>query len=173
MVEDAAGLFLVDEMEHDAAEDGDRVCIVATGETYPERHLQWDDRPVSAVSWLPAPEDHDFPAAASYLSLLADDDEIAHLLTAWRSATAVHFKAKDILRAARLDLLPTDNPHVASDLRKIRHDVALSPVLLVRGSLTSGGALQIADGYHRVCASYHTDENTDIPCLLAATTARR
>jgi hypothetical protein len=27
--------------------------------------------------------------------------------------------------------------------------------------------LQIADGYHRVCASYLTDENTDIPCRLA------
>jgi len=26
--------------------------------------------------------------------------------------------------------------------------------------------LQIADGYHRVCASYHTDENTDIPVVL-------
>ena len=27
-------------------------------------------------------------------------------------------------------------------------------------------ALQIADGYHRVCASYHTDENTDIPVKI-------
>ena len=26
--------------------------------------------------------------------------------------------------------------------------------------------LQIADGYHRVCASYHTDENTDIPVKI-------
>lgn len=24
-----------------------------------------------------------------------------------------------------------------------------------------------ADGYHRVCASYWIDENTDIPCILA------
>jgi hypothetical protein len=31
--------------------------------------------------------------------------------------------------------------------------------------------MQIADGYHRVCASYHTDENTDIPVVLAV--ARR
>ena len=29
------------------------------------------------------------------------------------------------------------------------------------------GALQIADGYHRVCASYHLDENTDIPFRMA------
>ena len=41
-------------------------------------------------------------------------------------------------------------------------------MLLVRGDLALGLALQIADGYHRVCASYHTDENTDIPCRIAA-----
>ncbi|MDT5170284.1 MAG: hypothetical protein QOD02_3619, partial [Mycobacterium sp.] len=28
-------------------------------------------------------------------------------------------------------------------------------------------AMQIADGYHRVCASYYTDENTDIPVRIA------
>ena len=26
--------------------------------------------------------------------------------------------------------------------------------------------LTVADGYHRVCASYWIDENTDIPCIL-------
>jgi hypothetical protein len=36
----------------------------------------------------------------------------------------------------------------------------------VRGSATR--ALEIADGYHRVCASYVTDENTDIPCRLVS-----
>mgnify|MGYP001097097390 FL=1 len=43
----------------------------------------------------------------------------------------------------------------------------LSPVLLVRGDLLRGVPAQIADGYHRVCASYHLDENTDIPCRIA------
>ena len=52
--------------------------------------------------------------------------------------------------------------------KKIRKGIELSPVLLVRGDLASTRALQIADGYHRVCASYHVDENTDIPCRLAA-----
>ena len=37
----------------------------------------------------------------------------------------------------------------------------LSPVLLVRGT-----PLWVADGYHRVCASYHIDENTSIPCRI-------
>jgi hypothetical protein len=44
----------------------------------------------------------------------------------------------------------------------------LSPILAVRGDLMTGVQLQIADGYHRVCASYYTDENTDIPVVIAS-----
>jgi hypothetical protein len=71
-----------------------------------------------------------------------------------------------MLRASGLRLLPPDNPHVAADLAKVKNNKALSPVLLVRGDLTHAHPLQIADGYHRVCASYHLDENTDIPCRI-------
>ncbi|MGO9041166.1 MAG: hypothetical protein ACLQIK_05885, partial [Mycobacterium sp.] len=73
-----------------------------------------------------------------------------------------------ILRAAQLSLLPVDNPHVAADLAEIKKGQPLSPILLVRGDFATGVPLQVADGYHRVCASYHTDENTDIPVVLAA-----
>jgi hypothetical protein len=122
---------------------------------------------VPHVSWKTEPEDHDYPAAAAYLLLLAASDEVDALLALLRNALSQQWKAKDILRAAGLPLLPVDNPHVASDLHKIAEGKALSPVLLVRGDLSSGRPLQVADGYHRVCASYHTDENTDIPCRLA------
>jgi hypothetical protein len=57
---------------------------------------------------------------------------------------------------------------VAADLRKIEDGTPLSPILLVRGDLEAGTALEVADGYHRVCASYHTDENTQIPCRLTS-----
>ena len=120
-----------------------------------------------AVRWLDQPEDHDYPAAGAYLALLAPAADIAHLVAVLKAAPQVTFKAKDILRAAGLNLLAIDNPHVASDLRKIHAGKALSPILLVRGDLTTGVPVQVADGYHRVCASYHTDENTDIPCRLA------
>ena len=76
-------------------------------------------------------------------------------------------QAKDLLRASGLDLLPTDNAHVAADLAKVKRGESLSPVLLVRGEMRRGVPLTIADGYHRVCASYHLDENADIPCHLA------
>lgn len=118
-------------------------------------------------TWKSAPDDHDYPAAGQYLSLLADKERVKSLVKALRRAPQTVQKAKDILRAARLPLLPADNPHVASDLAKIKAGTALSPILLVRGDLLSGHPLQVADGYHRVCASFHTDENTEIPCRLA------
>jgi hypothetical protein len=120
------------------------------------------------VRWLEKPEAHDFPAAADYLDLLADPHMVKELTERLRVGVVVHRKAKDILRAARLPLLSQDNPHVADDLSKIKKKQALSPILLVRGDLNAGVPLQIADGYHRVCASYLTDENTDIPVILVS-----
>ncbi len=48
---------------------------------------------------------------------------------------------------------------------KVHDGVKLSPVLLVRGSL-GGWPLIVADGYHRICASHHLDENADVPCRI-------
>src|SRR5262249_8451998 len=125
---------------------------------------------VSTVSWKAQPEEHDYPAAASYLSLLAPDAHVETVVDRLRAAGISYFKAKAMLRASGLALLPVDNPHVAADLEKVKKGKALSPVLLVRGDLAGGMELHIADGYHRVCASYHTDENTDIPCRIVGLT---
>jgi hypothetical protein len=119
-----------------------------------------------AVTWLDQPEDHDYQAAADYLSMVAESGAVAKTVAALRTAKPVYRKAKDILRAARLTLLPGSNVHVATDLQKISNGKKLSPILLVRGDATR--ALEIADGYHRVCASYITEENTDIPCHLVS-----
>ncbi len=121
------------------------------------------------VLWKDEPDKHDYPAAAAYLSLLAAPDRVTALVAELEDGAATHQKAKDILRAAGLALLPVDNEHVAADLEKVRDETPLSPILLVRGDLDRGVPLQIADGYHRVCASYHVDENTDIPCRVAGT----
>lgn len=121
---------------------------------------------MAKVIWKDEPDEHDYPAATAYLSLLAPDQEVARLVAELQKAPVIRQKAKDILRAARLTLLPVENPHVCADLAKIDKDKPLSPVLLVGGDLATGRPLQIADGYHRVCASYHTDENTDVPCRL-------
>jgi hypothetical protein len=128
---------------------------------------------MASVKWLEKPVAQDFPAAADYLDLIADSATVKKLTKRLKAGTVVHKKAKDILRAARLSLLPVDNPHVAADLVKINKGDPLSPILLVRGDIVSGVPLQIADGYHRVCASYHTDENTDIPVVLATLNRKR
>lgn len=120
-----------------------------------------------SVKWLDEPEEHDYPAAAAYLTLLATPEDVKAIVKALRRAPVTVQKAKDILRASRLALLDESNAHVRSDLVKIHQGEKLSPILLVRGDVLSGTALQIADGYHRVCASYHTDENTDIPVKIA------
>lgn len=72
--------------------------------------------------------------------------------------------SRHILRASQLPLLGADKKYVSSDLRKAASGRALSPILLVRGD--GNHPLIIAYGYHRVCASYWVDENTDIPCVL-------
>ncbi|NQU36368.1 MAG: hypothetical protein HQ526_02070 [Actinobacteria bacterium] len=118
------------------------------------------------VKWSKEPAQHDYPAAASYLSLVAPHDEVDDLVSRLQAAPVTTHKAKDILRASGLRLLPMDDQHVLDDLRKIDQGVALSPVLLVRGQIVHGVPAQIADGYHRVCASYHLAENTDIPARI-------
>jgi hypothetical protein len=118
------------------------------------------------LHWLPQPEAHDYLAATSYLSLIMEPDLAAKVVHRLSQAEVVEFKAKDILRASRLPMLPADNHHVKSDLEKIEKKHALSPVLLVRGELTSGQDLALADGYHRVCAIEHLNEDLPIRCKI-------
>jgi hypothetical protein len=118
-------------------------------------------------NWKNEPDDHDYPAAEDYLSLLMPPDSAKRVVRRLRTAPVVTRKAKDLLRASRLRVLPPENLHVARDLQKVKAGKQLSPVLLVRGQLTSEVPLTIADGYHRICASYHLDEDADIPCRIA------
>jgi len=122
---------------------------------------------MAEVQWKTDPDAHDYPAASSYLTLLLQTADVAEVIAALQRAPIGTQKAKDILRAAALPLLPPDDVHVAADLGKVKHGQPLSPILLLRGRFAAGVALQIADGYHRVCASYHVNENTDIPCRIA------
>jgi hypothetical protein len=121
-------------------------------------------KPVPREHWKKEPEEHDFPAATDFLSLLFTETECAAIVDALRSASTVRRKAKDLLRAADLRLLPEQDAEVRKDLMKVAGGEPLSPVLLVRGR--AGSPLIVADGYHRICASYHLDEDTEIPCRL-------
>jgi hypothetical protein len=87
---------------------------------------------------------HDYPAATSHVSSITSTNQVNELI----------------------DQLLPDNLHVAVDLTKVKNNRPLSPLLMIREDLIHVRPLQITDGYHRVCASYHLDENIDIPCRI-------
>lgn len=113
---------------------------------------------MATVKWLEKPEEHDFPAAADYLALLAGPDTVAALTQQLRAGTVVHKKAKDILRAAQLSLLPTDNP----------------PIPLVRGGLRDRRAVAdrrrlppgVRELSHRREHWHSGDSGRMVKCLL-------
>jgi hypothetical protein len=116
------------------------------------------------VSWLDEPEEHDYPAAKSYLSLVYDEQKADDYVEKLKRAKVAVFKAKDIFRASGLSLLGISNGHVAKDRGKIESGKKLSPVLLVREPVN--GKVIIADGYHRLCAVYSYDEDAVVPCKI-------
>jgi hypothetical protein len=116
--------------------------------------------------WKDEPEAEDFPAAESYLSLLVGAEVAAKLAKALRKERSLkNYAAKDILRAAKLAMLSQQDSEVAADLNKVKAGDRLSPVLLVQGE-----PLWVADGYHRICASYYLDEKTEVPCRIVSRT---
>ena len=118
----------------------------------------------SEIKWLSAPEEHDYPAAKSYLDLLFDESLVNSYVEKLKHAPISYFKAKDIFRASALSLLGVSNVHVEKNQHKIDAAEALSPLLLVRDS--SHGKVIVADGYHRLCAIYSYDEDAIIPCKI-------
>ena len=121
---------------------------------------------MTRVRWKPEPDEHDYPAAEDYLQLLMTATEAATLTTALRKAAPTSKKSKDLLRAGGLATLDGHNVHVAKDLQKVHDDIALSPVLLIRGDARRGISLIVADGYHRICAVHLVDEDAEIPCRI-------
>lgn len=112
--------------------------------------------------WKEEPDEKDYPAALNYLSLLTDPREAKKIVKELKTSSRIdRFAAKDILRASGLPLLGADDHEVEKDLDKVKSGEKLSPVLLVRGT-----PLWVADGYHRICASYHLSEDEAIPCRI-------
>ncbi len=112
--------------------------------------------------FLADPEAHDFPAAQDFLELLYQPSVAKKKVAELKKAPTILKKVKDVFRASGLPLLPKDNIHVRKNLLKFSSKRKLSPILLVRGN----EKLIIADGYHRMCASYYLTEDLEIPCRL-------
>ena len=116
------------------------------------------------IKWLQKPEEHDYPAAYSYLSLIYSEPEVSQLVEKLKASLISEFKAKDIFRASGLSLLGVSNEHVEKDRDKINAGKSLAPILLVKDS--KNGKVIIADGYHRLCAVYTFNEDAVIPCKI-------
>jgi hypothetical protein len=122
--------------------------------------------PKDTEHWQREPDKHDFPSAKTYLSLIAELTLAEKLVRLLEHAPTSTYEVKDLLRASRLPLLEETNKHVAIDLDKVKRGQKLSPILLVRGRFVKGRDLVVADGYHRICASYWLNENSPIPCRI-------
>ena len=114
------------------------------------------------VRWLDEPEDKDFAAARSYLSLLIPEASLDATIERLRSATSGRWRATDILRATRLPLLTaSESTEVAEKIEKVRAKQPLSPILII--VLRPDVVAQIADGYHRTCTAFLVDEDALVP----------
>jgi len=116
------------------------------------------------IRWLDEPEEHNYPSAYSYLSLVYDEEDAKRLVKKLRDAPMTTFKSRDIFRASELSLLGISNAKVQRNHEKIENEKHLSPLLLVRQG--DGKKVIIADGYHRMCSVYHLDEDALIPCKI-------
>src|ERR1039457_2011304 len=123
------------------------------------------DRAMAGAKWLSEPGEKDYGAAHSYLSLLLAADLLREAMTLLREAPEGQWRAKDILRAARLPLLKgKQSGEVTEKLKQIASGTPISPILLIHDGR---GRLEIADGYHRACAAYIVDEDAQVPGRLA------
>jgi hypothetical protein len=120
------------------------------------------------IIWNERREEAHCAAAERYLSLLFSQLDVKALVHQLRRVPSEMYAAKDVLRASQTHLLDEDNSQVAKSLHDIKKGNPLSPVLLVRGNGALGVTVMIADGYHRICASWHWDEKCPIACCIAS-----
>ena len=69
------------------------------------------------IKWLPDAEDHDYPAAASYLGLVYDDAKVRDLLAGLKAAGIARFKANGANATREFDFSPAANARPAPPIR--------------------------------------------------------
>jgi hypothetical protein len=117
-----------------------------------------------SIRWLDEPEEKDYQAAQSFLSMVLAPSSLSEVIAALHAAPHGRWTAKDILRAAGLPpLRPKESAEVAEKLKKIKGGIPISPILLVGGIRDY---LVIGDGYHRASAAYRVDEDALVPGRL-------
>jgi hypothetical protein len=120
----------------------------------------------SRPRWKKRLEPQDRQAALRFLSLQFTQATTQSLIDKARRTPCIEHIAKDLLRASNLPLLTADEKHVAEDLKRIRKGKPLAPVLMIQGDVTRNRPVVIADGYHRICATCHADEDAPVAVVL-------
>jgi len=83
-------------------------------------------KPGPVIKWLDKLEEHDYPAAESYLSLIYDAKMAASYTQQLRLASMSTYKAKDIFRTSSLSLLGVSNSHVKVNQKNLEWSVTLA-----------------------------------------------
>jgi len=118
-----------------------------------------------AARWSSLPSDENYARARVYLSLLLSSARVEEALELLYIAPEGIWPAEAILRAARLPLVrPKRSAGVAAALRLIQAGTPLAPLLLVHDGR---GRLEVADGYHRLCAAVIARDRAEVPGRLA------
>lgn len=115
--------------------------------------------------WSKDVADHDYEAAVAYLGLLFKPKKAGRLSAKMRKAEISEFLAKDILRASDISLSYIKAFDWTKQQEEIEHQDPMSPILIVRQC--KGRPLLIADGFHRLCATFVADQEVKVPCKIA------
>jgi hypothetical protein len=114
---------------------------------------------VSSLRWKKDVAQHDYAAAASYLSIRFGEGQAKKLAGELRKLPVITRRANDILRATGRVPLPLSDPGVLKDLKKVLAGQKLSPILVAEAD--------VADGYHRLSLAYALDPYAAVPLKLA------
>lgn len=126
--------------------------------------MNWpEQRGKQDISWSADLPGENVAHAQDYLSLLFGPATAARMADQFQSAPRGTARADNICRAASMLPVNDKDPRVDDYMKRMKDGETISPVLLVYGDMCDGLPLLIADGYHRICAAYHTDTDAMIP----------
>ena len=118
------------------------------------------DGTVQYLRWRKDVAEHDYAAAASYLSIRFGETRAEKVSAELRKLPVISRRANDILRATGRSPLPLSDPGVLRDLQKVLSGEKLSPILVAEAD--------IADGYHRASLAYALDPYALVPLKLGS-----
>jgi hypothetical protein len=116
------------------------------------------------INWLPEPASDTYDSAQTFLELMFKPKKARRWVKRLKKAGVSEYAAKDILRASAIPIATVRAYDWKRQQDQINKGDPLSPILLIRQH--DGGPLIIADGFHRMCALFSTDQEVSVPCKI-------